>query len=129
MSQQEIDWGDYSPYFTEDELKCKYTGRCEMDKEFMDKLLDLRVAYNKPMVITSGYRHWTHPVERVKGHKNGEHTKGRCVDVSVTDSRSRYELLRLCFKMGFPRIGFHGSFIHIGLGGDGLPDQVFWDYK
>jgi len=123
------DWGDYSPYFSEEEFKCKHTGLCEMDKEFMDKLLDLRVKFNKPMVINSGYRHWSHPVEARKGHKNGEHTKGRCADIRITNSRDRYHFLRLAFQMGFPRLGFHEGFIHIGLGGDGLPNDVFWDYK
>ena len=124
-----MNWDKYAPYFTEDEFRCKHTGKSGMDEEFMDKLLVLRIAFGKPMVITSGYRHWSHPVEVRKGHKNGEHTQGRCIDVRVTQSRERFELLKLAFDMEFPRFGIHDSFLHIGLGGDGLANNVVWDYK
>lgn len=124
-----MNWDKYAPLFTEEEFKCKHTGKCEMQEEFMDKLLELRKKFNRPMIIKSGYRHWSHPVEARKGHKNGEHTKGVCCDVQVVDSGSRYRLLELAFEMGFPRIGFHSGFLHIGMGAEGLPNNVFWDYK
>ena len=122
------DWSKYEPEFAAHEFDCKHTGRNEMQAEFMDKLHELRKRHGKGMIITSGYRHWTHPVEAKKGHKNGEHTKGMCADIACTTSQQRYELLKLAFEMGFPRIGFHKSFLHLGLGGDGLPNNVAWDY-
>jgi len=125
-----MDWSKYHPYFKKSEFQCKHTGKCEMDEEFMDRLLELRLRYNKPMIVNSGYRHWSHPVELPrKGHKNGEHTQGRCADIRITNSRDRYEFLKLAFELGFPRLGFHNGFIHLGIGGNSLPNDVFWDYK
>lgn len=122
------DWSKYEPQFAEHEFNCKHTGRNEMQVEFMDKLHALRLEYGKGMIINSGYRHWTHPVEARKGHKNGEHTTGMCADVACRDSRERFELIGLAYKHGFTRIGFHKGFLHLGLGGGNLPQNVFWAY-
>jgi zinc D-Ala-D-Ala carboxypeptidase len=116
------------PNFTKEEFDCKHTGLNEMDHEFMLLLQHLRVRYGKPMRINSGYRHPSHPVESRKGHSNGEHTKGRCADIAVASSSERFELLKLAFELGFTRIGFHKSFLHLGLGAQGLPNKVVWDY-
>ena len=120
-------WNDY-PNFKKEEFSCKHTGLNEMKPEFMQKLQQLRTAYGKALHINSGYRHPTHPVEAVKGHSRGEHTKGLCCDVRVTSSQDRFKLLKLAFELGFTRIGFHKGFIHLGIGDDTLPNNVFWDY-
>lgn len=124
---KEVDWSKYKQ-FTPKEFQCKHTGRHGMDPEFLDMLQELRNRFGKPIIINSGYRHHTHPDEAKKGHRNGEHTKGRCADLRVTNSQDRYQLLKLAFEMGFPRVGFHKSFLHIGIGGEGLPYDVCWDY-
>lgn len=123
-----MDWKKYEPQFTKAEFDCKHTGLNGMKPEFMDKLHALRMAYGKPMKINSGYRHWSHPVEAKKGHKNGEHTQGMCADIQCTTSQARYELLLLAFQMGFPRIGFHQGFLHLGTSPN-LPQNVFWEYS
>lgn len=123
-----MDWGKYSPLFFKSEFDCKHTGENEMREDFMDALLALRLDYGKPMTITSGYRHPTHPVEAKKPHSQGEHTQGNCCDVACTDSRSRYQLIKLALKHGFHRIGIHPRFIHLGRGGEGLPQDVIWEY-
>tara|TARA_R110000744_G_C19371770_1_gene563174 strand:+ start:44082 stop:44480 length:399 start_codon:yes stop_codon:yes gene_type:complete len=131
VSSVVTDWGLYAPYFKRSEFECSHTGKCEMDKEFMDQLLDLRVKFNKPMIINSGYRHWTHPIEAKKGHKNGDHVQGRCADIGVAYADS-FELLRLAINMGFERIGVNqkgsGRFLHLGLGSDTLPTPALWSY-
>jgi uncharacterized protein YcbK (DUF882 family) len=131
MSNFVTDWDKYRPYFTEEEMRCKHTGECKMDPVFMDKLLALRLEYGKAMPISSGYRHWSHPEETKKGHKNGEHTKGLCVDVRVTNPEA-YNLLSLAFKHGFQRLGVQQKgtvrFLHIGIGGEGLPTPALWSY-
>lgn len=125
------DWSKYAPYFSESEFTCRHTGKCEMQKEFMDKLLALRIKYGRAMSISSGYRHWSHPVEARKGHKNGEHTQGLCCDVAVSHADA-YALLALALEMGFPRIGVQqkgtGRFLHIGLGSESLPTPAIWSY-
>lgn len=122
-----MDWSKY-PNFNESEFRCRHTGKCEMQPEFMQRLQALRVEYGKPMTITSGYRHWTHPTEAKKGHTTGEHTRGLCADIACTDGRARYELITLALKHGFNRIGIAKNFVHLGLGGTGLPPNVIWEY-
>jgi zinc D-Ala-D-Ala carboxypeptidase len=123
-----MNWADY-PYFTKAEFDCKHTGKNEMQPEFMAKLQLLREKYGKPIVITSGYRHWTHPVEAKKGHTTGEHTRGTCADIACTSGADRYQIVRLGLQLGFPRIGIAKSFIHLGIGGAGLPSPTIWDYS
>lgn len=123
-----IDWSMY-PNFSASEFDCKHTGRNEMKTEFMDRLQALRTAYGKPMKITSGYRHPSHPVEARKGHSNGEHTRGMCADIACASGSERYELVYLALSHGFHRIGIAKTFLHLGLGGPGLPSNVIWEYQ
>ena len=123
-----MNWADY-PYFTKAEFDCKHTGKNEMQPEFMAKLQLLREKYGKPMIITSGYRHWTHPVEARKGHTTGEHTRGTCCDIACTSGADRYQIVRLALQLSFPRIGIAKNFIHLGIGGAGLPSPTIWDYS
>ena len=69
-----------SEYFTEKELRCRGTGECDMNDNFMLKLEELRKKYNTPMIITSAYRHPAHNVA-IGGSRYSAHTKGRAVDV------------------------------------------------
>jgi zinc D-Ala-D-Ala carboxypeptidase len=121
-------WAEY-PNFPKREFDCKHTGKNEMKHEFMAKLQALRVEYGKALGITSGYRHWTHPVEARKGHTTGEHTRGTCADIACASSAERFVLVRLALKHGFTRIGVAKTFLHLGIGGPGLPQNVIWDYQ
>ena len=123
-----MNWADY-PYFTKAEFDCKHTGKNEMQPEFMAKLQLLREKYGRPMIVTSGYRHWTHPVEARKGHTTGEHTRGTCADIACTSGAERYKIIQLALDLGFPRIGIAKNFIHLGIGGAGLPSPTIWDYS
>ena len=122
-----MNWAEF-PSFSEAELRCKHTGKCEMKPDFMRVLQAIRNEYGKPMTITSGYRHWTHPVEARKGHTTGEHTRGTCVDIACADGRTRFELVQIALKHGITRIGIAKTFVHLGIGGAGLPAPVIWDY-
>lgn len=109
-----MDWSKY-PNFAEAEFKCKHCGKVEMQPVFMQKLQQLRNAYGKPMIITSGYRCADHPVEANK-FKPGVHNMGIACDVAV-QGEDAYDLLRLAFAYGFTGIGVQqkGSsrFIHL----------------
>jgi uncharacterized protein YcbK (DUF882 family) len=123
-----MNWADY-PYFTKAEFDCKHTGKNDMQPEFMAKLQLLREKYGRSMIVTSGYRHWTHPVEARKGHTTGEHTRGTCADIACTSGAERYKIIQLALQLGFPRIGIAKTFIHLGIGGAGLPSPTIWDYS
>jgi len=104
-----------SPYFTSEEMACSHTGLEKMDAQFMDMLTELRVAYAKPLRVTSAYRDVTHPIEARKS-KGGAHTTGRAVDLAV-DRADAHEVLRLALEIGFTGIGVQqkgtGRFIHL----------------
>lgn len=120
-------WAEYRN-FMRAEFNCRHTGRNEMKHEFMEVLQRIRDDLGRPMQITSGYRHHTHPVEARKGHTTGEHTRGTCADIACADSRMRYELVTLALKHGVTRIGIAKTFVHLGIGGEGLPVRVIWEY-
>jgi uncharacterized protein YcbK (DUF882 family) len=122
------DWSLY-PNFSKSEFDCKHSGKNEMDHEFMQLLQELREELNFPLVITSGYRDKTHPVEARKTHSNGEHTQGRCCDVKCINSATRFKIIETALNLGFTRIGIAKTFLHLGLGGKGLPNYVIWEYQ
>lgn len=122
-------------YFTEDELACQGTGECEMNEEFMEKLITLREEYNNPIIITSGYRHLAHN-QSIGGAKNSPHLFGRAVDIKI-GGQNALKILELALKHGMTGIGvkqrgtYEARFIHI----DDMPQSEdhprpwIWSYK
>lgn len=121
-------WGEY-PNFKKEEFDCKHTGENNMQHEFMVLLQQLRIAYRKPMKITSGFRSRKHPIEARKTFSNGEHTQGNCADIACVNSNDRFQLVKLALELGFTRIGIAKNFIHLGIGGKRLPNNVIWEYQ
>lgn len=121
-------WDQY-PNFRKSEFDCRHTGKNEMKHQFMQVLQQIRREYGKPMTITSGYRHPTHPREARKPRSDGEHTRGMCCDIACDNGFDRYRLVELALKHGITRIGVAKTFIHLGLGGQGLPSPVIWEYQ
>lgn len=83
-----MDWNT-STYFSQHEFKCSHTGKCEMNPDFIDKLNDLRLAFGKPMRITSGFRDVTHPIEAKKKTSGGSYYR---------TSRRYSDIKRRCFS-------------------------------
>jgi len=117
---------DRSRHFSRRELQCKHTGYCDMDQGFLDKLDALREAFGAPLVLTSAFRHSTHPVE-AKKPVPGIHASGRAADISVT-GEDAYRLVHLAMELGFGGIGVaqsaKGRFIHV----DTRPKRTIWTY-
>lgn len=126
-----MDWREY-PNFHESEFRCKHTGLCEMDPAFMRRLQLLRTHYKKPMAITSGYRHATHPTEAKKA-KPGAHATGRACDVAVR-GEDAHKLIGLAIALGFTGIGVQQKgatrFLHLDdlPNGAGFPRPTVWSY-
>lgn len=123
-----MDWNKYQ-YFTEDEFACFATDKCAMEVAFMDKLTELRIEYGRPMIITSGYRDITHPIEANKMGGGGSHTKGIACDVKCNAGRDAYDLVQLAIKHKFKGIGVcqkegKPRFIHLDL----KPRFAIWSY-
>ena len=118
-------WGTYAN-FPKAEFDCRHTGKNEMKHEFMSVLQQIRNEYG-PVKITSGFRHPTHPIEARK-MRPGEHTFGMCCPVACNNGADRYRLITIALKHGITRIGIAKTFVHIGLGAPGLPNNVVWEY-
>jgi zinc D-Ala-D-Ala carboxypeptidase len=126
-----IDWNT-STYFSQYEFKCSHTGKCDMNPEFIDKLNDLRLAFGKPMTITSGFRDITHPIESKK-KTPGAHTTGQAADIAVS-REDAFHLLSLALSKGFTGIGIQqkgsGRFIHLDTleNSPERPRPTIWSY-
>lgn len=104
------------PSFTEAEFKCKHTGKCNMRPDFLDILQSIRKAYNRPMIVTSGFRDPSHP-EEAKKPQPGEHSLGLAADIEVSGVDAM-ELFMIAYSLGVRRIGVSGKpgarFLHLG---------------
>jgi uncharacterized protein YcbK (DUF882 family) len=100
-----------------------------MTPAFMAKLQALRMAYGKPMRITSGFRCAQHPIE-AKKMKPGAHASGCACDVAV-DGQQAYHLIRHALQLGFTGIGVNqktsGRFIHLDMLEE-APRPNIWSY-
>ena len=126
------DWRPYAPYITEEEMRCKHTGRCEMRKSTMDRLLAVRLEYGRPMNFTSGFRDPSHPVEAAK-LEPGVHTLGVAVDIAVAGGDA-LDLVHLARKHGFAGVGIQqkgaSRFVHLDdyEGDPATPRPWIWSY-
>ena len=112
-----INWNDYKN-FKKSEFDCKETGENNMQKEFMDKLQELRNRFGKPIIISSGFRSVKHSIEAKKS-KGGYHTKGLACDIACY-SNTAYDIVKIALELGFTGIGVNqkgnsGRFIHLDL--------------
>lgn len=121
-------WDKYTN-FKKSEFDCKETGENNMQHEFMEILQKIRTEYGKSITITSGFRSKKHSIEKRKTHSNGEHTQGFCADVACTNGNDRFVIINLALRLGITRIGIAKNFLHLGIGGKGLPNNVIWDYQ
>ena len=103
--------------FTSAELACKATGTVRLAAAFADRLIALRLAWDRPMVVTSccrsaaynrmvggaadSFHVWDHP--RVAGGT-------AAIDIAVTGGAVARELVALALGLGWsigvPRAGF-----------------------
>lgn len=127
-----LDWSKY-PNFTEDEFICSHTGKCRMMPYFMDTIQQIRTTIQIPLVLSSGYRDPTHPIEAAKPTP-GEHAFGVGGDFLISGPDA-LKLISVAYHYGIRRIGIaqkgeHSNrFIHIGMGDKqlGFPEAM-WSY-
>lgn len=97
-----------------------------MDQEFLLKLDRAREVAQIPFVINSAWRS-VEKNKEVGGKSNSSHLKGLAVDISVTNSRQRFIVLKALIQAGFNRIGVAKTFIHVDDDKDKDP-EVVWVY-
>lgn len=86
----------------------------KMQPHVLNALHAMRVAYGKPIYLSSAYRCGLHPKEVVK-EKAGTHNQGLALDIVVPWGADRMELLFIAKALGFRGFGFADSFIHIDM--------------
>ena len=123
------------PHFSHDELKCKCgCNTAAMDDGFMQKLEKLRVAFGKPMRVTSGYRCPAHNKAVSKTGATGPHTTGMAVDIQISGADA-FKLITIAAYFGITGIGVKQNgphskrFVHLdALTGKGKPRPTIWSY-
>ncbi|MBF0184733.1 MAG: DUF882 domain-containing protein [Magnetococcales bacterium] len=124
------------PHFSEAELRCHCgCGRQEMDGDFLLALEKLRMAYGKPMPVSSGYRCPAHNAALSTTGTEGPHTTGKAVDILVAGADAHH-LLTLALQHGFTGVGLSQKgphekrFIHLDTisSGSGYPRPALWTY-
>lgn len=129
---------DRWPNFSPAEFRCRHTGACRMDAAFLYALQALRRLWGRPMIITSGYRAPSHPLEARKPQP-GAHALGIAADIAV-EGVDGVHLFALAAAQGFTGLGF-GADLGVGEGfvhldtrqpASGLPCRApftFWSYE
>ena len=104
-------------YFNKFELECKGSGKLILAEGFERELLELRLQYNAPMIITSACRSLEHNT-LVGGSKNSYHIcddgRGTCaIDIYCDNGKDRLNFTTLAIKRGWS-VGISSKrFIHL----------------
>ena len=118
-------------YFSEDELKCRHTGQCDMDWAFMQTIERIRERCGFPFKVSSAYRSIEHPIEAAKDNP-GAHTTGKAMDILVSGEQAM-TLIKIAIEEGINRIGVAqkgdraSRFIHLDMDNSRATPRV-WSY-
>lgn len=105
-------------YFSETELRCKGSGQLKLGNGFAEKLLELRLKWNKPMSVTSACRSTEHNMS-VGGAGKSYHIcddeRGGtfAIDIVSLDANERVELTRIAIDLGWSVGISRRGFIHL----------------
>ena len=121
--------GQTTPYFTVGEFKCEH---CNVSFPVDDKLVDvlhkIRIYFNKPVIITSGYR--CSVQNRIDGGvSNSNHLYGRAADIWISGV-SMAQIVNYAKTVGAGADTYYveGSYVHIAVA-ETLSPPVVQTYK
>ena len=123
-----------SKNFSREELKCSFSGECQLEEDALEKLQALRDEWGKPIRLSSAYRSAENPRERTKKTGPGYHhgvngNGGQAFDVLIA-GEDVVPFIALAIKHGFRGIGvnqkgeWNQRFIHI----DTRDKYACWSY-
>lgn len=99
----------------------------------MNKLDIIREEVGVPFIVSSGYRHKTHPIE-AKKLTPGAHASGKAVDILIR-GKDALKVIEVALKHGITGLGVkqHGDsrFIHLDVldSEPQRPRPTVWSYK
>lgn len=96
-----------------------------MEPRFLIMLESLRVQYDKPMQIDSGFRCPKHNSELEDSSPTSKHLYGMACDIKCASSEMRFQLIKLALACGFWGIGVGKDFIHVD---SRLDERKLWTY-
>jgi|TARA_R100000750_G_scaffold55105_1_gene41069 uncharacterized protein YcbK (DUF882 family) len=102
-------WENFKP----DEFKCSHCGTLEVHEDLLDLLQEARNTLG-PLVINSAYRCPAHNSATSKTGERGPHTTGKAVDIHVSNSQHRKQLIDY-FADKVTGLGIAKTFIHIDI--------------
>lgn len=118
-----------SEHFNDEEFVCKCgCGRKDINPMLLIKLEEIREYTKRAVFITSGVRCPLYN-RQINGAHNSPHMFGHAVDISVSNSKDRYELVMAAMTKGIRRIGVGKNFVHVDVAPEGRWAQdVIWTY-
>jgi zinc D-Ala-D-Ala carboxypeptidase len=100
-----------------------------LDKKLKKSLVYLNKASTFDIFVTSGFRTPDHNAE-IGGSANSSHLKGLAIDLSCSDSVTRYSIIYWALIAGFRRIGIGSKHIHLDIDQNKPNPVIFFDnYK
>lgn len=112
-------------YFTDAELSCRCGCGAMPRQASVDRLYALRIAYGKPIRISSGARCQTHNTT-IGGAQESYHIAGQAFDIRVPNA-DEGRVISLAMQLGFTGVGIWGDGrVHID-DGHPAPGSV-WKY-
>ena len=107
------DWKEKWVNFSLEEFKCSCCGLVDINSDLLDLLQTAREVVG-PLQITSAYRCPEHNNNVSSTGLSGPHTTGKSVDIHVSNSQNRKELIDY-FSNKVSGLGIAKTFIHIDL--------------
>jgi zinc D-Ala-D-Ala carboxypeptidase len=98
-----------------------------MDLNLLILIDKIRHRAGIPFRITSAYRSPEYNATLKNASNTSAHCLGKAVDISATDSNSRYKIIEAAVHFGIQRIGISPKFIHLDI--KEKPARVAWLYN
>ena len=116
-----------SPHFGVWEFKCKDNSRViVLDKALVELLEIIRLHYNKPLHINSGYRTVQYNASLKNSSPQSQHILGKAADIWLNDisPKQLYSWLDSSYPNSLG-IGIYDTFVHV----DVREGKSRWDYR
>ena len=115
--------GDLTEHFRWDELCCSCVN-CDRTlgwtSEGLDRLEEFRIRFGRPIIPSSSYRCFKHPIEQPKDHGPGPHNivdGGNITFDTLIDGEDAYHMVKIAMEMAVPGVGIKqhsgGRMIHL----------------